>query len=103
LLVPIFGLLALWAQPRTAGLDQVWTLAALLVWIAACLVVISMVMPGLRQMRTMLLMPVDRPNSPAAEAAWRARLARAGATASRGAVVCDVLFFVALAFMIWRP
>jgi hypothetical protein len=103
LLVPVFGLLALWAQPRTAGLDQVWTLAALLVWIAASLVVISMVMPGLRQMRTMLLMSGAHPGTPAAEAAWRARLARSGAMASRGAVICDVLFFVALALMIWRP
>jgi hypothetical protein len=84
-------------------LDQVWTLAALLVWIAASLVVISMVMPGLRQMRFMLLMPGTHPDTPAAEAAWRARLARSGAMASRGAVICDVLFFVALAFMIWRP
>lgn len=103
LLVPVFGLLALWAQPRTAGLDQVWTLAALLVWIAACLLVISVVMPGLRQMRSMLLMPGASSDSPAAEAAWSARLARAGAMASRGAVVGDVLFFVALALMIWRP
>jgi hypothetical protein len=47
--------------------------------------------------------PAPPPPGPAAEVARRARLARAGALASRGAVFCDILFFVALALMIWRP
>jgi hypothetical protein len=99
----VFGLLALWVQPRTAGLDQVWTLAALIVWLCAVLVVLSVIMPGLYQMRDMLAEPVGPTSSPAVEMAWSARLSRAGAMASRGAVVCDVLFFVALSLMIWRP
>lgn len=103
LAVPVFGLLALAVEPHTAGLDQVWTLGGLLVWMGAVLIMLSMVLPGLRQMRTMLLTPTEPAGTPAVETAWRARLARAGAMASRGAAVCDVLFFVALALMIWRP
>jgi hypothetical protein len=30
-------------------------------------------------------------------------VARSGLVASRGAMVCDALFFMALAFMIWQP
>jgi hypothetical protein len=35
--------------------------------------------------------------------AQRARLSRYGHLASRGAAACDILFFVALALMIWKP
>ena len=37
------------------------------------------------------------------DGAARARVARSGLVASRGAMVCDALFFMALAFMIWQP
>jgi len=102
LLVPVFGLLALWAEPRTAGLDQVWVLAALLVWVCATLLVVGLVVPGLRQMSALLRAPQPAAGTPAA-ISQRARMARAGSMASRGAAFCDVLFFVALALMIWRP
>jgi len=103
LFVPVFGLLALWAQPRTKGLDQIWTLGALLVWVVATLVVVGLVVPALNQMRAILLAEPAAPLSAAAEVSRRARLAQAGAMASRGAVFCDLLFLVALALMIWQP
>jgi hypothetical protein len=100
LAVPVFGVLALLAEPGGGGLDQVWDLTALLVWGGAAVVAAGVVAPSLRHMSTVLLSP-----EPAwhASAAHRARLLRYGHLASRGAAACDVLFFVALALMIWRP
>ena len=44
-----------------------------------------------------------RAASPAARSALRIRFARAGRIASRSAALCDILFLVALALMIFRP
>jgi hypothetical protein len=109
-IVPVFGLLALWAQPAGEGFSQLWPAAALGVWVVAVIVLVVGVVPGLRQMtalfdfygRSSLERAVGDPSGPAGTA-WRARLARAGARASRGAAACDVLFFVALALMVWQP
>lgn len=105
LAVPVLGLLALWVQPGGKGVNQLWSVTALLVWAVATVVVVGIVAPGLREMSTLL--EVIRKGGPEfsspAGSAWRARLARAGALASRGAAACDVLFFCALALMIWRP
>jgi len=104
LLVPILGGLALWAEPHTAGLDQVWTLGGLVIWIIAVMIVLGIVLPALNQVRLMLMDLRTQPwGTRAAETAWRARLARAGMMASRGATFCDVLFFAAVALMIFRP
>jgi hypothetical protein len=103
LAVPVLGLLALVADPSEGGLDQVWALGAFLVWIGAVLVVVSIVVPGLTQMKLMLTRPAGPSGFPAIDGPERVRLARAGTLASRGAAACDVLFFVALALMIWRP
>jgi len=75
----------------------------LLVWLSATLIAGSLVVPALRQMRSMLFQ-ADLPERPAPEReAERIRFARVATLAGRGAAVCDVLFFVALALMIWRP
>jgi hypothetical protein len=152
LLVPVFGVLALLAQPDGKGIDQVWTIGALLVWAAASVLAAGVVMPGLRVMQAMLAevvptrtseatpgtgdahepappalgtgsvvvpqaesgapRPTGTPGQsavagPAGEgvalAAWWARFARAGVLAGRAAAACDLLFFAALALMIWRP
>jgi hypothetical protein len=100
LAVPVFGVLALVSEPGGGGLDQVWDLTALLVWGCAAVVAAGVVAPSLRHMSTVLLSPGP---SWLASAAHRARLSRYGRLASRGAAACDVLFFVALALMIWRP
>jgi hypothetical protein len=134
LVVPVFGALALWVEPGGGGLDQVWDITAMLVWAGAALVAAGLVVPSLRQVRSVLLalgpafggpgnsVGAEAP-PPAArevkashesernvtvplthyEAAVRAKLARYGRLASRGAATCDVLFFVALALMIWKP
>ncbi len=100
LAVPVFGVPALLAEPGGGGLDQLWDLSALLVWGCAAVVAAGIVAPSLRHMGTVLLSP-----GPAWQAspAQRARLSRYGHLASRGAAACDVLFFIALALMIWRP
>jgi hypothetical protein len=144
LVVPVFGALALWAEPGGGGLDQVWDITAMLVWAAAAVVAGGLVAPSLREVRSALLAlgagiggsgppgrpqepqgpaPVPCPPAPAGaspasheaewaviqrpaklpEAAARAKLARYARLASRGAAACDVLFFVALALMIWKP
>jgi len=103
LLVPVFGVLALWVQPHTNGLDQAWSLGALLIWVIATLVVVGLVAPSLKEMRPLLVLAADDARGGVADIARRARLARAGTLASRGAAICDVLFFVATALMIWRP
>lgn len=101
--VPVFGLLAIAADPNGGGLDQVWVIGGLLVWLSATLVALSMVVPALREMRAVLLRARTSPEGVYVVASDRARLLRAGVLASRGAVVCDLLFFAALALMIWRP
>lgn len=100
LVVPVFGVLALLVQPGRRGLDQVWDLAALLVWGCAALLASGIVVPSLRQMSSVLLGPGARWQDVPAQ---RARVVRYGHLASRGAAACDVLFFVALALMIWQP
>jgi hypothetical protein len=105
--VPFLGLGALAANPDLGGLDQAWVLGALLVWLSATLIAGSLVVPALRQMRSMLF-PADAPAAPPAgptvgRGAEQIRFARAATLAGRGAACCDVLFFVALALMIWRP
>jgi len=131
--VPFLGLGALAANPDIGGLDQAWVLGALLVWLAATLIAVSLVVPSLRQMRTMLLRTgkpdvglaggdlADAGQADAGQAgggqadggladgglakreAEQIRFTRAATLAGRGAACCDVLFFVALALMIWRP
>ncbi len=103
LAVPFLGLGALAADPNGGGLDQAWVLGALLAWLCAILVAASLVRPALYQMRSMLLNAGTQDVPAPAKDAERIRFARAGTLASRGAAVCDVLFFVALALMIWRP
>ena len=55
--VPFLGLGALAADPNGGGLDQAWVLGALLVWLSATLVAASLVLPGLYQLRSMILEP----------------------------------------------
>jgi hypothetical protein len=109
-IVPVFGVLALSVQPGGKGLNQLWSVTALLVWTVAVVVIAGVVLPGLRQVSALLddyahssLDVVTGEPSGAHGVAWRARLGRAGALAGRGAAACDVLFFVALALMIWQP
>ena len=100
--VPFLGLGALAADPSLGGLDQAWALGAVLVWLAATLIAGSLVVPALRQMRSMLFQPPSA-EQPTKREAEQVRFARAATLAGRGAACCDVLFFVALALMIWRP
>jgi hypothetical protein len=100
--VPFLGFGALATDPSLGGLDQAWALGAILVWLAATLIAGSLVVPALRQMRSMLFQPAN-PGQPPRREAERVRFARAATLAGRGAACCDVLFFVALALMIWRP
>jgi hypothetical protein len=100
--VPFLGLGALASDPDLGGVDQAWVLGALLVWLSATLIAASLVVPALRQMRSMLFRPV-RPADQAGRDAERIRFARAATLVGRGAACCDVLFFVALALMTWRP
>jgi hypothetical protein len=100
--VPFFGLGALAANPDIGGLDQAWVLGALLVWLSATLIAASLIVPALRQMRAMLFRR-DTPSDEPGREAERIRFARAATLAGRGAACCDVLFFVALALMIWQP
>jgi hypothetical protein len=100
--VPFLGLGALASNPSLGGLDQAWVLGALLVWLSAILIAVSLVVPALRQMRAMLFRR-DRPEDGPGREAERVRFARTATLAGRGAACCDVLFFAALALMIWRP
>jgi hypothetical protein len=101
--VPFLGLGALAANPDIGGLDQAWVLGALLVWLSATLISASLVVPSLRQIRSMLFQEVSTLASPVEREAERVRFARAATLAGRGAACCDVLFFVALALMVWQP
>jgi hypothetical protein len=100
--VPFLGLGALASNPGLGGVDQAWVLGALLVWLSATLIAASLVVPALRQMRSMLFR-LDKPEDQAGRDAERIRFARVATLAGRGAACCDVLFFIALALMIWRP
>jgi hypothetical protein len=102
--VPFLGLGALAANPDIGGLDQAWVLGALLVWLSATLIAASLVVPALRQIRSMLFREASAAGTtPVEREAERIRFARATTLAGRGAACCDVLFFVALALMVWRP
>ncbi len=112
LAVPWLGLGALAAEPGGGGLDQGWALGAFGVWVVAALVAGAVVVPALHRVRSVLVPPANGapprggpgPGWPGdLDGAARARAARSGRAASRGAAVCDVLFFVALALMVWQP
>jgi hypothetical protein len=109
LAVPVFGGAALSLQPDGQGIGQLWALAALGAWLAAVALAARLVVPSLAVLRALLARayPVagEAESAPSAplppDDAARAR--RAGQLASRSAAVCDCLFFVALALMIWQP
>ena len=114
LVVPWLGLGALAAQPHGGGVAQVWDLGAFGLWVMAALVAALAVVPNLKRVGATLVAPGPGPGpGPGAgppgpgwaglDGATRARVARSGLAASRGAAVCDVLFFMALALMIWQP
>jgi len=109
LAVPVLGVLALAAEPGGKGFDHIWPISALLVWSVAAIVVTSMVVPCLNEMKAILAQlngvggAVATSGAVVLGPAARAALARAGRLAGRGAALCDVLFFAALALMIWRP
>jgi hypothetical protein len=118
--VPVLGALALAVQPDGKGFGQAWVISAFVVWFVATGVASGLVVPALGRMRELLSGAPAAPGVPPAPGAppasggaepalpgaptpARAALAHAGGLASRGAAVCDVLFFVALALMIWQP
>jgi hypothetical protein len=119
LAVPVLGVLALEFQPSGRGLDQIWTVAALFVWFVATVLIVGVVVPSLKQVNLMLPQvvgavtersgdaqggePTPGTGTGLARQALQVRVRRAGSLASRGAAVCDVLFFAGLALMIWRP
>jgi hypothetical protein len=106
LAVPWLGLGTLAAEPHGGGVGQAWAVGAFLLWAGAALVAAAVVVPALRRTRSVLVPPagpgaLSEPG--ALNGAARARVARSGRRASRGAAVCDILFFLALALMIWQP
>ena len=113
LAVPWLGFGTLAADPHGAGVGQAWTLAAFALWVGAALVAAAVVVPALGRVRATLVPATAGPrpvalgatalDATALGATARARAARSGRRASRGAAVCDVLFVLALALMIWQP
>jgi hypothetical protein len=103
LAVPWLGLGTLAADPHGGGVGQAWTLAAFVLWVGAALVAAAVVGPALRRVRATLVPATAGPGPVALGATARAGAARSGRRASRGAAVCDVLFVLALALMIWQP
>jgi hypothetical protein len=121
LAVPWLGLGALAAEPHGGGVGQAWDLAAFGLWAVAAVVAALVVVPSLHRVGAVLVRPAPglatpglatpglatpglaTPDGMALDGAARARVARSGLVASRAAAVCDVLFFMALALMIWQP
>jgi len=103
LAVPWLGLGALAADPHGGGVAQAWALGALALWVGAAAVAGTRVVPALGRIRSTLVGPGGAVELDALDGAACARVARSGQVASRGAALCDVLFFLALALMIWQP
>ena len=103
LAVPWLGMGALAADPHGGGLWQAWSIGAFLTWLLACVVAGGLVVPALGQVRLQLSRAAPTGGTVPIAGAQGLRVARAGTLASRGAAFCDVLFFCALALMIWRP
>jgi hypothetical protein len=103
LAVPWLGMGALAADPHGGGLAQAWSIGAFLIWLLACVVAGGLVVPALGQVRALLARAAPTGGLLPIAGAQSIRLARVATLASRGAAICDVLFFGALALMIWRP
>jgi hypothetical protein len=121
LAVPWLGLGALASDPGGGGLVRVWTVSAFAVWLLAGGLAGSVVVPALRRVGTAVadraanlgtavagraVGPGDsspRGAQASAPAVQRAAAMRSARTASWVAGVCDALFLVALALMIWQP
>jgi hypothetical protein len=103
LAVPWLGLGALAAEPHGGGVAQAWDLGAFVLWASAALVAAIAVVPALRRIRSALVPPAGTGGPGDLDGPARAGAARSALVASRGAAVCDVLFFLALALMIWQP
>lgn len=88
LAVPFLGLAALGLRPSGAHLGQVWVVAGLVVWLAAAVLLLAVVRPSERQIRTST---GDRLPVPAARRLMWASIAS------------DLLFVVALALMVTQP
>lgn len=87
LVVPLFGLGALLADPHGHGLLQLWPGLAALVWLVASGLLLGLVRPAERSLRA---------GGPRLDPSVGRRLGWAG-------VGADVAFFVALMLMIWQP
>jgi hypothetical protein len=103
LAVPWLGLGALAADPHGGGVVQAWALGAFALWGGAAVVAGTRVVPALGRIGSTLVRSAGAVEPGALDGAARARVARWGQVASRGAALCDVLFFLALALMIWQP
>jgi hypothetical protein len=86
--VPFLGAAALGARPEGADFAAVWVVVAGVVWLAATILLLGVVRPAQRQIRA---------------AAGPEQTARAGGRLMWAALASDVLFVVALVFMIGQP
>jgi hypothetical protein len=89
LVVPFLGVAALAARPGDDRFDEVWVLAAAAVWLLASVILLAVVRPAERRIRT------GQPGG--------AGLVGAGGRLMWAAVVMDVLFVAALVLMIGQP
>jgi hypothetical protein len=89
LAVPFLGAAALAARPGDDRFGEVWVLTAAAVWLLASIILLAMVRPAERRIRT------AQPGG--------AGLATAGRRLMWAAVAMDVLFVVALVLMIGQP
>jgi hypothetical protein len=102
LAVPFLGAGALGLRPSGADFGATWVIAASVIWLAAAGVLLGVVRPAERRLRS-----ASRAGSADPVAAGTDRVRRAGPGAGRplmwGAAACDVLFVVALVFMVGQP
>lgn len=113
LLVPFLGAGALASRPSGADFADTWVVAASIIWLAAAALLLGLVRPAERRIRaaTHTDRPVNAkrpdadpdPDPDPARLSPAPELAGAGRLLMWGAIGSDLLFVVALVFMIGQP
>jgi peptidoglycan/LPS O-acetylase OafA/YrhL len=108
LAVPVFGAAALVAGHRTDDFSRAWVPAALVVWVAAAALVVTVIAPAEARLRRLLAaVPGDRAASAESGGGlepdnWDEAVA-AGRALLWATTTCDVGFAIALGLMVWQP
>jgi hypothetical protein len=102
LVVPFLGAAALSVRPSGSDFGDAWVVAAALVWLTAAGLLLGVIRPAERQIRS-AVKAVSAETPAGADSSPRAVTTPSGKRLMWAAAGCDVLFVIALLLMVYQP